>query len=61
MKYKVITKTNLSAHPHSWTKGLDYEVVERPDYIILASNEGQVNYLNEVKEYVFEQFEVIKS
>jgi hypothetical protein len=61
IKYKVIANTNLNAHPHSWTKDLDYEVVEMSDYFILASNEGQVNYLNEVKEYVFKEFEIIKS
>ncbi|MGG3920513.1 hypothetical protein ABEV41_00935 [Geobacillus thermodenitrificans] len=58
--YKVIAKDNLEAKPHTWTKGLDYEVVEKTDYFTLASNEGSVNYYNTVKDNVLVNFEVIK-
>lgn len=56
MAYKVIANIDLFASPHSWTKGLDYEVVEKRDYFILASNEGQVNYVNKVKSDVLINF-----
>lgn len=56
MSFRIIAKSNLSAHPHSWTKGLDYQVVEKDTHFILASNEGSVTYVNEVKKYVFEGF-----
>ncbi|WP_025731330.1 hypothetical protein [Heyndrickxia ginsengihumi] len=58
MIYKVIAKKNLNAHPHTWTKGLDYQVVEKDGYIILASNEGSINYVNAIKEHVFKEFEI---
>lgn len=55
-KYRVVANINLLAGPYSWTKGLDYEVVEKDGYFILASNEGQVNYMNTVKTEVLENF-----
>jgi hypothetical protein len=55
-KYTVIAKENLEAKPHTWTKGLDYEVVEKSDYFILASNEGQISYRNNVKDIVMANF-----
>jgi hypothetical protein len=58
-KYKVIAKDDLEAKHHSWTKGLDYEVVQNNSSITLASNEGQLNYSNDVKEAVMENFERI--
>lgn len=56
MKYKVIAKDDLTAYPHSWTKGLDYEVLQRSGYFTLASNEGQVNYLYSVEKEVMDNF-----
>ncbi|MGK4040825.1 hypothetical protein AB0Y20_00890 [Heyndrickxia oleronia] len=56
--YKVIAKDDLQARPYTWTKGLDYQVVEKSDYFILASNEGSLNYYNSVKDQVFENFDV---
>jgi hypothetical protein len=56
MKYKVIANINLFASPHSWTKGLDYEVTEKEDYFVLTSNEGSINYLNTVKTDVLINF-----
>lgn len=58
--YRVIAKDNLEAGRHTWTKGLDYEVVEKTDYFSLASNEGSLNYYNEVKNAVLEYFKVIE-
>lgn len=55
---RVIAKDNLYASPHSWTKGLDYEIIEKSNYFTLASNEGQVNYVNTIKEDVLENFEM---
>lgn len=57
--YKVKAKANLNAYPHSWTEGLEYQVILKDDYFILASNEGSINYFNEVKEYVFKEFEIL--
>jgi hypothetical protein len=56
MVYKVIANYNIFAKPHSWTKGLDYEVTEKANYFILTSNEGQVNYMNKVKSEVLNNF-----
>ena len=61
IKYRVIAKKNLEATPHTWTEGLDYEVIEKRDYFTLASNEGQVNYYNTVKNMVMYNFEKIYS
>lgn len=59
VKYRIIAKDDLSIPTgHTWTKGLDYEVIEMPSIFILASNEGQMNYTQEVKRYVFGVFEV---
>lgn len=56
-KYVIIAKEDLEAAPHTWTKGLDYEVVEKSGYFTLASNEGQLNYKNTVKDAVMAGFE----
>jgi len=55
--YKVVAKEDMIASSHTWTEGLDYEVVEKDDYFILASNEGQLNYMNTVKDAVMNNFE----
>jgi len=55
-KYTVVANEDLQASPHTWMKGLDYEVVERDGYFTLASNEGQVNYIDSVKEAVLANF-----
>lgn len=62
-KYKVIAKDNLEAPPHTWTKGLDYEVIEEDnkDYFTISSNEGSVNYFNSVKRVTLEGFEMLES
>lgn len=56
MKIRIIAKENLSANPHTWTKGLDYELIENEDYFTLASNEGHVHYVNTVKKEVLNNF-----
>jgi hypothetical protein len=55
-KYRVIAKHDLNTDRHTWTKGLDYEVVEKDGYFILASDQGSVNYFNEVKSAALEEF-----
>jgi hypothetical protein len=57
ISYRVIAKDDLEMGVHTWTKGLNYEVVEKEDYFTLASDQGQVNYFNEVKEVVLGMFE----
>ncbi|MNK57592.1 hypothetical protein D3C87_766510 [compost metagenome] len=57
---KAIAKDDLNAHPHTWTKGLDYEWIDNEDYFTLASNEGSINYLNKVREAVAIEFELIE-
>ena len=54
---RMIAKDDLEAYPHTWTKGFDYELIECEDYIKLASNEGHVNYVNEVKNDVLNMFQ----
>jgi len=57
-KYRVVANEDLRVGigKHTWTKGLDYEVVEKEDYFTLASNESQLNYENSVKDAVMENF-----
>lgn len=56
MGIRVVAKEDLYASPHSWTKGLDYELIECEDYFTLASNEGCLHYVNQVKEDVLKNF-----
>ena len=61
-KYKVIAKQDLvlEGDVHTWTKGLDYEVIQGEDYIKLTTNQGHVNYVNKVKDKVLDNFELVK-
>lgn len=54
--FKIFAKENLEAHPHTWTKDLDYIVIEKDDYFTITSNEGTLNYVNEVRDSVLEEF-----
>mgnify|MGYP001263693182 CR=1 FL=1 len=56
---KAIAKDDLKAYPHTWTKGLDYELIECEGYIKLASNEGHVNYTDRVKDKVLCNFTIV--
>ncbi|MEI2465143.1 hypothetical protein [Niallia taxi] len=58
-KYTIIAKDDLETFPHTWTKGLDYEIVQKEHSFTLASNEGQLNFVNKVKDAVMENFEVL--
>jgi len=53
---RVIAKDDLTLHPHTWTRGLDYEFVEKGDYVTIASNEGQVNFTGEAMKRLREVF-----
>lgn len=55
-KYKVLAKEAMDAYPHTWTKGLDYEVIEKENSITVTSNEGQLNYVNDVKAEILAKF-----
>jgi hypothetical protein len=59
IKYKVIAKDDLGTFPHTWKKGLDYEVVEKTDYFTIASDRGSINYYNTVKNEVLINFEKV--
>lgn len=57
MKYKVIASNDLTLDYHTWTKGLDYEVVEKGDYFTIASNESSCNFYMTDKESVLSMFD----
>lgn len=59
MLYKVLAKDDMETFPHTWTKGLDYEVIEKQNFFTLTSNEGSLNYVNSAKEQVLSLFEPI--
>lgn len=42
--YRVIAKDDLYLEPHSWQKGLDYEVIEKGDRIKMATDQGDTNF-----------------
>jgi hypothetical protein len=56
-KFKAYPKENLELLPHTWIKGLDYEVVQKSDYFVLASNEGQTNITGIAVERLVDVFE----
>lgn len=56
IKLKAYPKDDLHLFPHTWTKGLDYEAIDKGDYITIASNEGQVNFSDKAKERLHEVF-----
>ena len=56
---KGIAKDDFELNPHSWTKGLDYEIVEKTNFFTIASNEGQVNFVNKIKSEFFENFQIV--
>ncbi|MFS0560113.1 hypothetical protein AB1K91_05185 [Terribacillus sp. 179-K 1B1 HS] len=58
--YQVKAKDDLQVDVHTWTKGEVYEVVEKSDYMTLASDQGSLNYFLTVKEKVFGEFEVLE-
>ncbi|MFJ6415037.1 hypothetical protein ACIQLG_19850 [Terribacillus saccharophilus] len=58
--YQVKAKDNLQVEVHTWTKGEVYEVVEKSDYMTLASNQGCLNYVLTIKEQVLGEFEVLE-
>ena len=53
---RVIAKYDLTLHPHTWTRGMDYELVQKSDYVTIASNEGQVNFTGEAMKRLREVF-----
>ncbi|MFL1672594.1 hypothetical protein [Paenibacillus dendritiformis] len=59
-KLKVFPKDDLTMFPHTWTKGLDYELIQKNDYFTLASNEGQTNIVGSAKERLSETFDFEK-
>jgi hypothetical protein len=57
-KYKVLALDDLEAEFNSWTKGLDYEVIETETKFQITSNEGQVAYVSSLKEDIMINFEI---
>jgi len=53
---RVIAKDDLTLHPHTWTRGMDYELVQKSDYVTIVSNEGQVNFTGESMKRLREVF-----
>lgn len=53
---RVIAKYDLTLHPHTWTRGMDYELVQKSDYVTIVSNEGQVNFTGESMKRLREVF-----
>ncbi|PAF19729.1 hypothetical protein [Terribacillus saccharophilus] len=58
--YQVKAKDDLQVDVHTWTKGEVYEVVEKSDYLTLASDQGALNYYLRVKKQVLGEFEVLE-
>lgn len=60
--YKVIAKHDLGLDGdiHTWTKGKSYAVIQADSHIKIGTDQGMINYVNEVKEQVLEQFDVVK-
>jgi hypothetical protein len=56
-KCKVFAKDDLELDLHTWTKGLDYEVIQKRDYFSLASNEGHTNIFGAATEKLQEIFD----
>lgn len=54
----VIAKEDLQVEQHTWTKGLDYELIERENHFRLCCNQGELSYSNDVKEKVLANFEL---
>lgn len=57
-KIRVIAKDDLEMHPHTWTKGLDYELIQKKDYFTLASNQGQTNITGDAIDKLMETFDI---
>jgi|GEM_PF-2530654 len=53
---RVIAKDDLTLHPHTWTRGMDYELVQKSDCVTIASNEGHVNFTGESMKRLREVF-----
>jgi hypothetical protein len=58
--YQVKAKDDLRVDVHTWMKGEVYEVVEKSDYMTLASDQGALNYYLTVKSQVLGEFEVLE-
>lgn len=43
-RYKAIAKDDLELFPHTWRKGLDYEVVENGKRLTLATDQGDTSW-----------------
>lgn len=54
-------KDDLELHPHTWDKGLDYEYIEKSDYVTIASNEGECNFSGEAMTRLSEVFDIRES
>lgn len=53
-------KEDLELHPHSWDKGLDYEVIDKGKYVTIASNQGDCSFTGEAMTRLSEVFDIRK-
>lgn len=56
-KLIAIAKFDMELAPHTWTMGLDYEAIDKGDYLTLASNEGQTNFAGDARKHLTEVFD----
>lgn len=56
-KYVAIPKHDLHLHPHTWKKGLDYEVIERQDRLTIASDQGDTGWHMDKKSHLERVFD----
>ncbi|KKO51131.1 hypothetical protein [Paenibacillus sp. DMB20] len=56
-KYIAVPKEDLHLYPHTWQQGLEYEVVERNDRLMIASDQGDTGWYLAKKNHLEEVFE----
>ena len=56
--FSAVARESFVSHPHTWTKDLDYEMIEKNDRIILATNQGDTNYPIEKRAELEALFEI---
>lgn len=56
--FTAIPKDDLEMEPHTWDKGEAYQMVEKSDYYVLASNEGQTNIMAHNRSKLDDMFDI---
>lgn len=60
-KYKIKAMVDLETNNNTWTKDLDYDVVETDAKFQLTSNEAQIAYVRRLKPDIMKNFQVLPS